>query len=230
MFFECQICFCHLVQHIKLKLSKTDMNIDWDCAWMHVLKWGGPATRRLGARQLFTGELWVLTRRPAVMGCKLGAAFKKWVLGTQFCSHCREWSQPGLTVQVKIMVNPATEHPELKEGWYRFSGQVVLPWTCHLLGCRTSTVLAPSSAMLVGRSACSNSGVLASKFLLCVGAISGILGPFLFTCLLESISKCWGLGAAFPDRRGQQVRHRSLATGLEKDMTLPERDAREICG
>lgn len=206
------------------------MDIDWHCVWMHGLKWRGPAPRRLRVWQLFIGELWALTPRPAVMGCKLGAAFKKWVLGTQFYSHCREWSHSGLTVQVKIMVNPATEHPELKEGWYKFSGQVVLFWTCHLLRGRPSTVLSPSSAVLVGRSACSNSGVLASKFLLCVGTISGTPGTFLFTCLLESISKCWGLGAAFPDRRGQQVRHSSLATGLEKDMTLPERDAREIWG
>uniref|UniRef100_A0A8V5GFZ1 Uncharacterized protein n=1 Tax=Melopsittacus undulatus TaxID=13146 RepID=A0A8V5GFZ1_MELUD len=95
---------------------------------------------------------------------------------------------------------------------------------------RSSTVLASSSAVLVGRSACSNSGALASKFLLCVGAISGTPGTFLFTWLLGSISICWGLGSAFPYRRGQQVRLRSLATGLEKDMTLPERDARKIWG
>ena len=92
-------------------------------------------------------------------------------------------------------------------------------------------MLAPSLAVLVGSSASSYSGVLASKSLLCAGAASGALGPLLDTCLFEScsISKCWGVGAVFPNRGGQQIRHRSLlATGLEKDMTLPERDAGEI--
>lgn len=41
-----------------------------------------------------------------------------------------------------------------------------------------------------------------------------------------TVSESWGHRAAFPNRGGQQVKHRSLlAADMKKDMTLPERDA-----
>lgn len=143
MFFECQISFSQLIHHVKLKLSETAMDFDCHCTWMHSLKWRFPAPRSLQVRQLSIRELWVLRPRPEVMGCNLASAFEKWILGTQFCSYCREWSQPGLTVQVKIMVDPAIEHPKLEDSWYRFLGQVVPHWACHLLWDRPSIVVAP---------------------------------------------------------------------------------------
>lgn len=59
-------------------------------------------------------------------------------------------------------------------------------------------MLAPSSSVLMGNSACSYRRVLASKSLLCAGGTSGALGHWTFACFENhSISKCWELRADF---------------------------------
>lgn len=198
---------------------------------MHGLVWRGPACRSLRVRQLPNRELQVLRPRPEVMVCEPVTLFENWVLGTQVCSRCRERSQ---LFRLRSWWIHQLSTQKWNIGDRHFQSRLCpldMPSLWHVQGARPSIMLTLSFSVLMGSSACSYRRVLASKPLLCTGATSRALGLLLDTCFVQncSISKCWELRVAFPDREGQQVRHKSLtATRLQKNVTLPEGDAGEI--